>query len=273
MCAIAQHLDLFGASSGTGRAIEVLEERSGRWFDPELVRVTVALHRGYTLWSQYAPNRGLDHARRMVMQLDPVSGQSLDATQIDRICEAFADVIDAKSPFTFRHSVGVAEAALDIATTMGLSASRTQLVRRAALLHDIGKLRVPSAILDKPGRLTTDEWLIIEEHPTISRRILQRIRTFQELSLIAGQHHEKLDGSGYPNGLLGKDLMLESRIVAVADVFGALREDRPYRRSLEVDQILAILRAKTPHQMDRDCIEALSTVHRGGAGSRSRQPS
>ncbi|WP_433965812.1 HD-GYP domain-containing protein [Tunturiibacter gelidiferens] len=143
---------------------------------------------------------------------------------------------------------------------MGLAADRAQLVRRAALLHDIGKLGVANAILDKKSQLSPEEWKAVYEHPRITRRILERIAPFHEMAVIAGEHHEKLDGSGYPDHLKGSDLSIESRIVAVADVYAALSEDRPYRAGIELDETLSIMSKLIPVQLDADCFEALVSV-------------
>jgi HD-GYP domain-containing protein (c-di-GMP phosphodiesterase class II) len=140
---------------------------------------------------------------------------------------------------------------------MGLPASRVQLVRRAALLHDIGKLSVSNAILDKRSVLSANEWRTVHQHPRITRLILERVRSFREMAVIAGEHHEKLDGSGYPDRLSARDLSRESRIIAVADVFGALTEDRPYRAGLNLEDTLSIMTKFAPHQLDGECFDAL----------------
>jgi len=260
ICAIAQHLDLVSAAAGTQSAIDTLEERSGTWFDPQLVRIVRSLHRRGTLWNNCSPADAEQDTRQAVLDLDSGKRHQLESSQIDRICEAFADVVDAKSHFTFRHSQGVADAAFGIAQAMGLAADRAQLVRRAALLHDIGKLGVANAILDKKSQLSAEEWKEVYEHPRITRRILERIAPFHEMAVIAGEHHEKLDGSGYPDHLKGADLSVESRIVAVADVYAALSEDRPYRAGLELDETMSIMSKLIPVQLDADCFEALVSV-------------
>jgi putative nucleotidyltransferase with HDIG domain len=166
-------------------------------------------------------------------------------------------VVDAKSSFTFRHSVGVTNAAVAIASKLGLSQERAKLVQRAALLHDLGKLRVPNSILDKPGKLDEQEWNVVQEHPRLTREILMRIGPFRELAAIAGAHHEKLDGTGYPDRLKAEDLPIEARIIAVADVYGALAEDRPYRAGLGREKIIEIMSREVPHKLDPDCLDAL----------------
>ena len=257
ICAVAQHLDIFSAGRGTQNAIDTLEERSGTWFDPELVCIAISLHRRGALWANCSHGDREEDTRQAVLDLDAGAKHTLEPGQVDQICEAFADVVDAKSPFTFSHSVGVADAALGIAETMGLAPERIQLVRRAALLHDIGKLSISNAILDKRSVLSANEWKAVREHPRTTRLILERVRSFREMAVIAGEHHEKLDGSGYPDRLTACDLSLESRIIAVADVFGALSEDRPYRAGINLQDTLSIMTKFTPHQLDGDCFDAL----------------
>jgi HD-GYP domain-containing protein (c-di-GMP phosphodiesterase class II) len=258
ICAIAQHLDVFSANRCAREAIATLQQRSGTWFDPQLVRAAVSLHRDGRLWTHCSSTDPEQDTRQAVLDLDRVGRRhKLDAGQIDQICEAFADVVDAKSHFTFRHSVGVADAAFGIAMNLGLSPDRVQLVRRAALLHDVGKLGVSNTILDKRTRLTDEEWNAVYRHPGITRSVLERIGPFQEMAVIAGEHHEKLDGSGYPNRLMSQDLSLESRIIAVADVYGALSEDRPYRPGLKLDETLSIMKKLVPTKLDAPCFDAL----------------
>lgn len=271
ICSIAQHLDIFASEHGTDRAISVLEDRSGAWFDPELVRIVHSLHAGGTLWIGATRGSGEEETWRRVMDWAPAEDDQLAAGEIDNICEAFADVVDAKSPFTFRHSMGVTDAANAIAEQMGLSLERRQLVRRASLLHDLGKLGVSNAILDKRAELTGPEWKVVKGHPGLTFQILNRVSAFQQVALVAGEHHEKLDGSGYPYGKTAGELCLESRIIGVADVYGALAEDRPYRASLDTAQVIAILQKEVPHRLDAACFEALKDVlFDGRAFGRSR---
>src|ERR1700678_1816404 len=131
------------------------------------------------------------------------------------------------------------------------------MVRRAALLHDIGKLGISNAILDKPGKLTDEERRTVEGHPGMSRKILERVSAFRELAVVAGEHHERLDGTGYPDRKVADVLSLESRIIGVADVYGALSEDRPYRGGLPMEKIISIMTADLPHRLDPVCFEGL----------------
>ena len=256
--AVAQHLDAFASEEGTGRAIEVLRQRSGTWFDPTVVLTAVQLDLGGTLWTGCRATDIPDKLRDAVVAREPVHGTGIGEQEIDDLCEAFADIVDAKSPFTYRHSIGVAENSVVIAHRLGLPYDRIQLVRRAALLHDLGKLSVPNTILDKPGRLTEAEFKIVAEHARLSRRILARIDSFAEIAEIAGNHHERLDGSGYPDHLCADELSLEARIVAVADVYSALTEHRPYRKALTHSEALAELTTLAPHRLDHRCVQALA---------------
>jgi HD-GYP domain-containing protein (c-di-GMP phosphodiesterase class II) len=263
---VAQHLDVFASELGLDRAVDELVARSGRWYDPELVRLVHGLHRTGRLAATLAAPDHRDH----LLQLAP-SDEVPSSEDIDTICEAFADVVDAKSSFTYDHSVGVTQAAVGIAGQLGFSGERIRLVYRASLLHDLGKLSVPNTILDKPGKLSAEEWAIVRRHAGLSEQILSRVSHFGLIAKMAGQHHEKLDGSGYPHGLSAADLSLDARIIAVADMYGALSETRPYRENLPLEKVIAILEKDVPHKLDPDCFEALlrflnatSSHHSGG---------
>jgi putative nucleotidyltransferase with HDIG domain len=167
-----------------------------------------------------------------------------DEAQLDRVAEAFGRVIDAKSPYTARHSAGVAAYAVAIAGAMGMDADAQRDLRRAGLLHDIGKLAVSSRILDKPGRLDPAEMAVMREHTAHTLRILARVACFRDLAGVAAAHHERLDGTGYHLGLAAFDLTRPARILAVADVFEALTADRPYRAAMPIDQALEIVRSE-----------------------------
>jgi HD-GYP domain-containing protein (c-di-GMP phosphodiesterase class II) len=263
--AVAQHLDVFALERSPEQAMLVLRERSGRWFDPQIVKAAESLHRRNALWMQCLPGevksatQSESTTRSAVLDLAPQAALT-SAADIDLICEAFAEVVDAKSHFTFRHSVGVTDAATAIGAAMGLKAERRQLLHRAALLHDLGKLRVPNSILDKPGKLDSAEWRVMQEHPMLTSAILHRVKQFREMAFIAGAHHEKLDGSGYPNRLVANDLPLEARILAVADIYGALVEDRPYRKGFSADEAMSIMQRDCGSKLDADCFAALSSV-------------
>jgi len=249
---LAQTVDVFYTAYDAAEAVKVAEERSGRWFDPDLVRAFCSLAKHESLWSD------VENASSKVLHLEPRHDVlASDETTLDNICLAFADVIDAKSPFTYRHSTGVAGAAVAIAQTLSMSETDVTLIRRAALLHDIGKLSVSNTILDKPGKLTESEWDVVKKHPQYSYEILKRIPNFGDLSEIAASHHEKLDGTGYFRGVGADRLSLPARILVVADIYDALAAKRPYRDALPLESVLEIMQRDAPHALDGACFEAL----------------
>ncbi len=262
--AVAQHLDVFASETGPGmgleEAIREMNARSRRWFDPELVRIANLLYQS----GELARIGRIDDLHQAVQDREPESEGELADSDIDSICHAFAEVVDAKSSFTFAHSIGVTDAAVAIARELGLTPTRVQRIYRAALLHDLGKLSISNTILDKPGRLTTEEFAVIKGHSRLSEEILRRIERFEDIARIAGQHHEKLDGSGYPDGLVAAQLSQDSRILTVADIYGALSETRPYREALETSRVIEIMRQDVPHKLDAECFEALVRVLNGG---------
>jgi HD-GYP domain-containing protein (c-di-GMP phosphodiesterase class II) len=260
LMAVAQHLDVFCMERGPEEALDTLQERSKRWFDPALVRAARSLDKRRQLFADCLPHDPVERTRDQILQFD-IEGQTrLSGPDIDNICETFSWVVDAKSPFTFRHSIGVMDAAVAIGNALGLREDRMELLRRSALLHDIGKLGISNTILDKPSKLTPEEFQAVTAHPGLSAGILGRISAFGEVAVLAGEHHERLDGTGYPNRLHGEDLALESRLLAVADIYGALSEDRPYRAGLAPAQIQAIMDRDIPAKLDPVCYEALRSM-------------
>ena len=254
---VSQTLEVFAARLSPRAAIRAVTERRGRWFDPQIVRAAQSLEQDEDLWHRF----GAQNAREHVLALEP--GVAVPATpqRIDDICEAFAQVIDAKSPYTFHHSAGVADASVAIAEELHLDPNTLVLVRRAALLHDVGKLGVSNAILEKPGKLTAEEWLVMRKHPVYTHIILQEISGFEHLAYVAAAHHERLDGKGYPDGLTAEQLTLPARIIAVADVFQALTEKRPYRESLPLDVVFGMMDQDANTRLDADCLAALKRRH------------
>lgn len=267
ICAVAQTLDAFACESGPEAALRTIRSRRGTWFDPAVVRAAQSLHTSGRLWTQCQPS-DVEETRAEVLRQDPGVSSPLTSDRVDHICEAFGNVVDAKSPFTYSHSLGVTEIAVQLAKELGLSPDRLSLVRRAAFLHDIGKLAVPNRILDKRGKLTPKEWSIVTRHPALSGSILRRVTAFRELAVLAAEHHERLDGSGYPFGLLAHQISIESRIIALSDCYAAMAEDRPYRPGLRANEILSILEDDVPHRLDAGCFEALKRlVQRWGGES------
>jgi putative nucleotidyltransferase with HDIG domain len=259
----AQTIEVFHYAGGVKAARKVAKRRSGRWFDPQLVDAFLRFCGERQFWAALeAPD---------VSRWEP-PGFALagDDDRLDRIAEAFARVIDAKSPFTARHSERVAEIADGIAVVLGFDADERRTLRRAALLHDIGKLAISNRILDKPGKLSDEEFRVIQTHPVHTLHILERAPCFAELADLAANHHEKLDGSGYPRSLSSEALDLPMRVLAVADICEALTAERPYREPLPVEKALAIVDDDTPHRLDADVRDALETYLRRSSAATPR---
>ena len=237
---LAQTVEVFFNARGREAAYEMARSRRRRWFDPELVDALGSFERDLEFWSRVA---GPDPVGE-VARAEPGDAPSrTDGAALDVIAEGFSRVIDAKSPYTARHSEGVARFAVGIGTHLGFSAPELSDLRRAGLLHDIGKLGVSNLILDKPAKLDAGEWQAMRLHTDYSLRILQRVPAFRPLADVAASHHERMDGRGYHRGIRAGELPLAARVLAVADVFEALTADRPYRDGMPVEKALAILHA------------------------------
>lgn len=251
---LAQVVDVFHASSGRAAALAEIGHRSGGWFDPAVVTAFQKVAAADAFWQTLAR----DDLEETVLAMEP--GQQAmfaDDDYLDDIAQAFARVIDAKSPYTSGHSERVAVFTDLIAEEMGFTSARRRWLKRAALLHDIGKLGVSNSVLDKNGKLDDAEWLAMKRHAEMSEVILSRIAAFADLSKVAGAHHERLDGKGYPRGLVADQIDLETRIVSTADVFDALTAERPYRAAMPISKAMAILWEGASTSHDPICIKAL----------------
>jgi putative nucleotidyltransferase with HDIG domain len=154
------------------------------------------------------------------------------------IVRAIAHTVETRDPYTAGHQRRVAELAVAIAETVGFGRDKIEAVRVAAIIHDLGKISVPAEILSKPSRLTVNEFNLIKEHPQVGYDILKDIEFPWEIATMVYQHHEKLDGSGYPLGVSGDDILPESRVLTVADIVEAMASHRPYRPGLGIDVAL-----------------------------------
>lgn len=173
---------------------------------------------------------------------------------------ALARAVDAKSAWTHGHSVRVAEIAAAVATEIGLSDSTIRRIRRGCLVHDLGKIGVPNAVLDKQTRLDDAEMAILRSHVEKGARIMEPIAGLAEVLPIVWQHHERLDGSGYPNGLRGAEIHPDAALVAVADVFEALTAARPYRAAWSFDRVEDHLRSLAGVHFDACAVDALLRI-------------
>jgi putative nucleotidyltransferase with HDIG domain len=254
---VCQTLEVFVALNGPHDAFQVMRERSGAWFDPEIVQACLQMEKEEALWHTLES----ESFRETAIKSEPLGVvMYADEARIDSVCEAFAEVIDIKSPFTHTHSTRVSSIAMKIAEALGMNARDLTLIRRASLLHDIGKLSVPNSVLDKPGKLTAQEWETVRLHPYYTQRILERIEGFKHLAFIASTHHEKLDGSGYYRNLRATQLPLSSRAITVADIFEAMAAKRPYREPMPLELIFKLMEKQVPHQIDEACFEALKNL-------------
>jgi putative nucleotidyltransferase with HDIG domain len=250
MACLSQTMEFFWQQGGAAAACDVARSRRGTWFDPALVDAVDALEHDVAFWASLeTPDvEAVEPADRV---------ERADDARLDRVAEAFAGIVDAKSPYTARHCAGVAEIAEGIASSMGLDEPTRRLLRRAALLHDVGKLGVSNLILDKRGPLTDVEWCAVRRHPRLSLVILRAVPALADVARLSSTHHERLDGSGYPYGLVASELNLADRILQVADVADALTSERPYRAAMAPDEVLAIMRYDAGKRLDADAFTAL----------------
>ena len=257
---LAQTLEVFLMVDGPRGALAMVKARSGRWFDPSLAAVTLEMTEAL------AGGRELDEQAlsEAVREREPGDAALLAGPgALDRLSLGFAEVVDAKSPFTAQHSYRMCQLSMRIAKRVGIAEAQMAPLRRAALLHDIGKLSVPNSILDKPGPLTPQEWEAVRLHPYYTLRILLHVRGFKQIAQVAASHHERLDGKGYFRGLAGSQLPLEAQILATADIYDALTTARPYRPALPEETALALMERDRDAAMCGECLDALHAVAHG----------
>ena len=249
---VANDVEALHRVAGTEGAVEMLRSRRGTEFDPDIVDNFCA------------------HADELLASLDEIDGwdevigrherleRALTAEQLDHAFDAFADYADVKSPFTLGHSRGVAQLAADGAAIVGLPSNDVVLVRRAALVHDVGLIGVSAGILDKPGRLSDTERERIRTHPYLTARTFSKPAALAEVGQLAALHHERLDGSGYPSGLSADSIPMTARLIAAADVYHALLEPRPHRPAREPDDARDVLFEEvTAGRLDGDAARAV----------------
>jgi HD-GYP domain-containing protein (c-di-GMP phosphodiesterase class II) len=251
---LAQVIDVFHTAGGPSAALDEIRLRAGRWFDPALVETFEILASDGGFWSVLAsPN-----VMTAVLDLEPASHvAALDEDYLDDIAAAFGQVVDSKSPYTSGHSARVALYTDMIGETLGLAPERRRWLKRGALLHDVGKLGVSNSVLDKPGKLDDEEWAAVKAHARYTETILSRIDAFSELARVSAAHHERLDGKGYPRGVMADEICLETRIITTADIFDAITAERPYRGAVPIPKTLEIMAENVGSAIDPQCFDAL----------------
>jgi PAS domain S-box-containing protein len=181
---------------------------------------------------------------------------------LERMISVLADLVERRDPYTSGHQKRVAELSRAIALEMGLDEERAEKIVMAGAIHDIGKISVPAEVLSRPGKLSSIEMQLIRQHPQQGYEILKDVQTGWPLAEMVHQHHERLDGSGYPRGLKGGQILLEARILGVADVVEAMASYRPYRPSLGIDAALEEIESKKGVLYDPEVVDACSRLFR-----------
>lgn len=254
ICCLAQTVEIFFTTYGLNSAFDVIRQRRGEWFDPKLVDALASLKSDAEFWRQLLS----DELATELGRYEPEDAVLMaDEACIDRVAEAFASVVDAKSPWTYQHSIRVAEISEGVCQQFGCSPDVQRDVRRAALLHDIGKLGVSNLILDKPGKPTEEEFEQIRRHPDYTQQILEQVQAFEKLADVASAHHERLDGRGYHRRLDGTELPWIARVLAVADICEAMSARRPYRDAMPWERIRQIMSNDAGAGIDPECFAAL----------------
>ena len=267
LVALADVVEVFHRAGGPEAAVAVARQRRGTQFDPQVVDVFTG--------QAASVLAGLDEASSWdaVIGAEPARGRRLTGPEFDTALEAIADFTDVKSPYTIGHSRGVADLAGEAARVLGLGDQAATTVRRAGLVHDLGRLGVPNAVWDKPGPLGHAETERVRLHPYLTERMLACSPALAPLAAVAVQHHERLDGSGYPRGLSGGALSLEGRVLAAADFYRSRTEPRPHRPARSAAEAAAQLRAEArAGRMDSGAAEAVLSAAGHPATRRPARP-
>jgi HD-GYP domain-containing protein (c-di-GMP phosphodiesterase class II) len=248
--------------AGPDAARAMVRSRSGAWLDPDIA----------TAFDRYGSDLLDRHARldvwELVLDAEPEPARIVPASYVDDMAGVFADMVDLKSPYTHGHSSGVTELAVAAATTLGMSGDSVTCLRRAALLHDLGRVAVDSAIWSQTGPLTSTQWEQVRLHPYHTERILSRSRVLDQLASMAGMHHERQDGSGYHHGVAASAIPTEARLLAAADVLQAMTQPRPHRQAIPIDQAAAHVEQEASiGKLDVECARAVVA-----AASNARPP-
>ena len=243
---------LFDRLGGPAYAAEMIGRRAGTVLDPSVAEVF--LRRGRGLLTEIAST----DASFAVIEAEPEPRRWISESRLDEMARAFADLVDLKSPFTHGHSVEVSNLAKAAATNLGFTETEVVSIRRAGLLHDLGRAGVPNGIWDKPGPLTASEWEQVRLHPYHSERILSRSSALAPLALLAGMHHERQDGSGYHRQAKATTIPTDARLLAAADAYQAMTQERPHRAALTPGAAAEQLNSEaTQGRLDAEAVRAV----------------
>lgn len=254
---LADRVAIQYASGYTSDEIIAQVNRDAHIFDPVVREAFVEMSRYVEFWL------GMDDMfiQASLATMLPQVSREMDFRKIRTISQIFSNIIDAKSPFTGSHSRGISEKVGMICRYYEFDDTSYWKMRIAADLHDIGKLAVPNVILDKPGKLNDKEFKVIQSHPFYTRKILEMINGFEDITNWASNHHEKLDGSGYPYGIAENKLDFNSRILACVDIYQALTEDRPYRRGMAHKDAVQIMETMAHnHLIEPAVVEDINSI-------------
>jgi len=249
---LAEYVEVAHRVGGTGAAVLLARERGGNQFDPTLTDLLVE-HAGSILGGLESPGTW-----DAVIDAEPALRMTLTADCLELVLLGVANFVDLKSPYTLGHARAVSELAAAAGTHLGLPSDDVTTLRRAGLVHDLGRLGISNAIWDKPGPLGAGEWERVRLHPYLTERMLHQSSWLAPLGAVAVQHRERLDGSGYPRGLAGSAIGPLARVVGAADAYRAMCEPRPYRPPLDAHSAAAELRAEVAAgRLDGDAVDAV----------------
>ena len=236
--------------------MSLIMDNSGRMFMPQLIPPLLRVAGRESFWFNVVSPSLDDHLRWQVKTSD----LRLGVEDLMQVAHLFSRIIDFRSPYTATHSAGVAAVSGAVAASLGFSDRNRSMIQVAGHLHDLGKLAVPVEILEKPARLSGEEYGVIKSHAFHTRRILETVPELDYAILWASQHHERLDGSGYPDHDRGIEVAFGSRVLAAADIFTAVMEDRPYRKGVARDEAMGILwKLASEEALDPEVLTAMET--------------
>lgn len=227
-------------------------ELSGEAFNPDVVDAFMEVSKKESFWFDIKYNNFYSELEDIEDDYDILSEDDLS-----ELIKLFSRMIDFRSKFTYSHSSGVAASSKMIAKIMGFSEKDCTIMELAGYVHDLGKIAVPIEILEKQGKLTEEEYDIVKIHPYYTDKILKKVKAFDTIREWGALHHERLDGNGYPFHLKGDQISLGSRIMAVADIFTALKEDRSYRKGMDRKKTMGIIEDMSGSALDKNVVKKL----------------